>query len=269
MTQSNSRFLLALIISALFTAEVTFAADTPIAKKRTVLLPGISKLPADTPPAKGSVIRTNGANTETAFISKQFTNRIATPFEHPRVIDQANANVTVDGSSIFVTAKSDEPFALYVTGKSTGDAVISLTLIPKAIPAQILTLQLDSSQGALRKAGKIESYEQQLVEILKTAALGRTPDGFSEGLMPNFIARQNRHGLNIIPISRYSGASLDVYKYKVENNQSDIELSETAFWQKGVLAVSILPNMILRRGESTTVFVLADKSILDGASNAQ
>lgn len=238
-------------------------------KKRHVTLPGVGKLTVDARLTHASVIRTTGDGTETVLISSRFPNRLATPFEVPRVIGKTTAEVVKDGTSLFISPTGDEPFSIFVSGSNPGDPVISLTLIPKDIPSQILQLQIDSSQGVTRKAPKSASYTQQIVDLLRQVASGKVPEGYSEGVMPNFVARQVKNGLVILPVMRYSGTNLDIYKYKVENNQDDVELSETSFYQKGVKAVSIYPNLILRKGETTNIYVLADKSVLEGDQDGQ
>lgn len=240
-------------------------------KKRHVsLLPGIGKLTLSTKLTHSSVIRTTGDGTEAVLISSRFPNRIATPFDIPRVIGKTSAEIVKDGTSLFISSPKEEgPFVIFVTGSNAGDPVISLTLISKDIPSQTLQLQLDSAQGAVRKAPKVEGYTQQVVELLRQVAIGKAPEGFSEGVMPNFIAKEVKHGLTIMPMMRYSGSTFDIYKYKVENNQAKVELSESSFYQRGVRAVSIFPNVLLGKGESTNVYVLADKSILDGDDNGR
>lgn len=249
-------------------SDVVAKIEPPAPKKRRTL-PGVGTLKMNSKLMRGSVVRTTGDGTEIVLISKRFPNRIATPFSKPRVVDSSNVNMQVDGSNIFISPKDDEPFAIFVTGSGNTDPVISLTMVPKDIPSQTISLQIDSSQGASRKGAKVESYTQQVIDLLRSVASGRTPDGYSKGVMPNIVARQEQDGLIIIPMTRYSGSTLDIYKYRVENNKQEIELSETSFYQPGVRAVSIYPNSILRKGESTTVFVLADKSVMDGEDNGR
>ena len=70
-----------------------------------------------------------------------------------------------------------------------------------------------------------------------------------------------------MPEKRYSGQHLDVFKYRVENvGQEEIELAEPSFYRDGVRAVSIYPVIKLRKGMSTSVFVLSDKAALVEAS---
>lgn len=241
----------------------------PVQPKRKTrpALPGIDTLRGklNTKLSHANVISVSGDGTTNALVSSRFPNRIATPFAHPKIIDASSVVIQIDGSNIFLSPKTEEPFAIYITGDGPGDQVISLTLLPKEIPAQTLILQLDADSSG-RHATKPEGYTEQLVDLLRQVGSGKIPEGYSEGRMPNMMAKQE--GLTIVPEVRYSGSWLDVYRYRVENNQSaTIELSETQFYQKGVKAVAITPNVILQQGDATTVYVVADKSVLDQADS--
>lgn len=234
-------------------------------KKRRPVLPGIETegIKLNTTLTQANIIHVTGDGTENALISIKFPNRIATPFLHPRIIDKSFVDMQIDGSSIFLNTKTKDPFAIYITGDAPGDPVVSLTLLPRDIPPQTLILQLDSSSNA-KRASKVESYTQQLVDLLRQVGSGRIPEGYSEGRMPKMMAKQE--GLIVIPEVRYSGSWLDIYRYKIENDQSEtIELTETQFYQKGVKAVAILPNAVLKKGDTTTIYIVADKSMLDEA----
>jgi len=267
-TFSSFAFAQELIVVDKQTGIAGVTKQEQVKKRRTTALPGVGGVNKRL--TRSSVIRTNGDGTDNVLISSRFPNRIATPFANPRVIGKTNAQVVRDGSSLFISPpKKDEPFTIFVTGSNAGDAVISLTLIPKDIPSQVVALQIDSTQGGTSKAPRVEGYTQQVVDLLRTVAAGKTPAGYAEGIMPNFVGRSKNERLVILPVTRYSGSNLDIYKYKVENSHKSIELSETSFYQKGVRAVSIFPNIVLNKGESTFVYVLADKTLLDGESDGQ
>ena len=270
------------VLLLLAIATSVFADDAPLAMTQELktapshlaaykpALPGVSTASGTKLPPKNSVvISTTGEGTETAYLSKRFPNLISTPFTKLRVIGNAPVKKELDGSHLFLTPQTDQPFTICLSGALPTDPVISLTLIPKDIPAQTITVQVDSTQGMAQKKAKVDSYTKQILELLRTVALGKTPEGYAEGAMPNVIATQQSGGIVVVPTSRYSGSELDIYKYKVENNQETIELSETSFYQRGVRAVSILPSAVLHKGESATVFVLADKSLLDGDNNGR
>lgn len=237
-------------------------------QKKRKQMPGLTNYTLDTKNDMGvNTVAVGDDGTRAAMLSKVFQNRIATPFIAPRIIDSSNVDMVIDGSSVFVRPKTSEPFVIYVTGSEPGDQVVSLTLIPKDIPTQTIVLQIDSPGTNQIRQQKTESYSQQLTDLLRKVASGKTPEGFSKGKMPNSVAVNG--ALSITPKSRFSGSWLDIYRYDILNGGKDtIELSETSFYRKGVRAVSIYPNLTLRPGDTSSVFVIANKSTLDeGARN--
>src|SRR5207249_1261776 len=128
-----------------------------------------------------------------------------------------------------------------------------------------IVLQLDAPQAAPR-AGEVGEaapdnnvYTERIRFLMRQIALGKAPEGFVEGALPRAAARIG--GLVAMPQTRYSGPTYDIYKYAVENaSNEEIEMSEDAFYSDGVRSVAFFPTAVLRKGESTLVFVIADKS---------
>lgn len=234
-------------------------------KKRRAYLPGVGSYTFGEknvlPPV---VVPVGNEGTRVIRLSKVFPNRISTPFAAPSVIDKTNVSIKQDGSSLYISPKVQNPFVIYIKGEDPGDQVISLTIVPQDIPSQTIVLQSDVS--TVMRQQKTDSYSQQIVDMLRRIAAGKAPEGFSEARMPNSVAANG--DLAIIPQVRYSGSWVDIYRYLVVNNSREaVELSETSFYQKGVRAVSIFPNLVLQPGDKTDVYVIADKTVLDGGSN--
>ena len=218
-----------------------------------------------------NVVRVSSHYNEVLYVSSGFPNRISTPFAAPKLIDNSEVEWQVQGQSLYLSPKTAEkPVGIFVTGSGVNDPVVSLTLIPRNIPAQTLILQLDEDASAAASIPPGESeeasgYTDRLRGILRSVVMGKTPVGFSEGLLPVAVGRLD--ALLVMPEKRYSGQHLDVFKYRVENvGQEEIELAEPSFYRDGVRAVSIYPVIKLRKGMSTSVFVLSDKAALVEAS---
>ena len=241
-------------------------------KSDPVMLPGLGLLPGEKRPMMANVVRVTSQYNEVVYVSAGFPNRIATPFAAPKLIDNSEVEWQVQGQSLYISPKSSEkPVGLFVTGAGVNDPVVSLTLIPRNIPAQTIILQMDGEPTSAAASGQpgesIESsnYTDRLRGILRHVVIGKTPAGFSEARLPVAVGRMN--ALLVMPEKRYSGQHLDVFKYRVENvGQEEIELAESSFYRDGVRAVSIYPVMRLRKGMSTSVFVLSDKAALLEAS---
>ncbi|ABO59646.1 type-F conjugative transfer system secretin TraK (plasmid) [Burkholderia vietnamiensis] len=231
-------------------------------------MPGLGTMPGDSSVYKTNVVRVSTDRTEVINVSGLLPNRIATPFANPQSIDNQSEDFEVQavGQSLYVTMKSDKPVALYVTGDKPNDPVISLTLVPKNLPAQTVTLQLDkpttgvngeASDGS-EQAPDSNVYTDKLRYVLRQLAIGKVPEGFSEGALPRSVARMGQ--VVAYPLTRYSGPSYDIFRYRIEAVADNVELGEDAFYSAGVRAVAFFPNASLHRGESTEVFVVSDKT---------
>lgn len=246
-------------------------------KKTRQVYPGVGATPGDSRPLDADVVIADGRKNEIVYISATHPSRIGTPFREPRLIDNNVVQSTVMGQSIYVTPRfTDRPLGVFVTGSGDNDPVISLTLVPRDIPPKTIVLQVEDtpSEKIIGDRQPTESlligestpYVEHLKEILKEVALGNTPSGFAKGDSPHAVAKSGE--LLIRPDIRYSGAHLDVFRYKIESfsKNKTLELSETAFWQKGVRAVSIYPLVRLKPGESTYAFIVADKTAFGGVN---
>jgi conjugal transfer pilus assembly protein TraK len=263
-------------------AKVGKQRSTPAApgKPEQAMLPGLGLLPGEKRPMMANVVRVASHYNEVLYVSSGFPNRISTPFAAPKLIDNSEVEWQVQGQSLYLSPKSPEkPVGIFVTGSGVNDPVVSLTLIPRNLPAQTIILQLDEDRSSTAGAeqsgesedvpggisGKASSYMDRLRGILRHIVMGKTPAGFSEGLLPMAVGR--RDALLVMPEKRYSGQHLDVFMYRVENvGPEEIELAEPSFYRDGVRAVSIYPVIKLRKGMSTSVYVLSDKGALVASS---
>jgi conjugal transfer pilus assembly protein TraK len=245
-----------------------------IAPKKRVqeqALPGVGVMPGDPRMMRANVVRVGTDHTEVIYASNQFHNRISTPFQNPVAVDQNEAEVIPKGQSLYVLPKTDKPVVLYISDDKPNSPVVSVMLVPRNIPPQTVILQMDTP-GA-RAVGDAEeatsdSYTGKIRYLMRSVALGRAPDGYAEGALPKSVVKMG--ALLVAPERRYSGAYMDIYRYRVENTgETEIELSEASFYQDGVRAVAIFPVLKLAKAQSTTVFVIADKSAirLDGGEN--
>lgn len=227
-------------------------------------LPGLGVMPGEKQLARANVIRVQSDRNEIVYVSSSMANRISTPFDAPRVIDTQDVEHQTVGQSIYLLPKdAEKPVALYITGSNPNDPVVSLTLVPKAIPQQTIVLQLDAplAKGAgmqeAEPAPSTDVYSERIRYLLRQVALNKVPEGFAEGSLPSSAAVLP--GVAIHPVSRYSGPSFDIYRYRIRGTGDQVELTEEAFYSEGVRAVAFFPTAVLRKGEETTIFVVADK----------
>ena len=227
-------------------------------------LPGLGVMPGDKQLARTNVIRVQSDRNEIAYVSSSMANRISTPFDAPRVVDTQDVEYQTVGQSIYLLPKdAEKPVALYITGSNPNDPVVSLTLVPKAIPQQTIVLQIDAplvkgvASADVEPAPMTDVYSERIRYLLRQVALNKVPEGFAEGSLPNAAAVFP--GVSIHPASRYSGPAFDIYRYRIRGTGDQVELTEEAFYSEGVRAVAFFPTAVLRKGEETTIFVIADK----------
>lgn len=243
--------------------------DVPLKRDERLTLPGIGFLPGAKTTIAQDVVRAVEGKNQIVAVSTAFANRIATPFAVPTAVGiYSDSHVIIKqvGQSLFVQFKTEEPLALYVTGSTPGDPVISLTLVPKPIPAQTVLVQIDEQAHgaplATAEADRKEpaSYTDKLVTTLRSAAQWHAPAGFVEAPLPKATGRIGE--LIVTPEVRYSNAVLDVYRYRIQISGTDpVELDEASFDADGVRAVAFFPSGKVRPGESVSVFVVSDKSV--------
>lgn len=267
--------------------DATPKTSTPVKNKKVVkphglspsssspsYLPGLGQFgtPSDNgaSPLKQNVVRISG-NNEIVYVSASMPNRIATPFVKPRVIALDGGEMDgetgkcgtfcVVGKDVYVTPTGDSPIGVFISDASQEGVVAMLTLIPKKIPGQNITLVSETQRRDAQAKDMPEvasDYMDSIRIVMKQLALKQIPSGFTEGPLKVGVAKVGQ--LMIVPDRMYSGASLDVFVYTVENTSSDvIEMNEQSFYQPGVRAVSFFPKVRLGAGETTRAYVMASR----------
>lgn len=235
--------------------------------QREINLPGLKK---DDPALKPFVLHTRNGVNEIVRLSGRLLNRIATPFKSPMVIDTSAAEYKVVGSDIYYRPVGDKPIGLFIAEEKSSQQTISLTVIPAYdIPGQNLIVKLEdlrTVQDLTSEPTEAESevlsprptdYTSFVRSLLTQAVRGRIA-GFSPIPLEGGVARMG--ALEVEPELAFAGAVVDIYRYKLRNaGKEAVDLVETAFFRKGVKAISFFPLMSLQPGEGSYVFLLADK----------
>jgi len=237
----------------------------PIQKE--INLPGLKK---DDPSLKPFVLHTRNGVNEIVRLSGRLLNRIATPFKSPMVIDTSASDYKVVGSDIYYTPAGDKPIGLFIADEANTQQTISLTIIPAYdIPGQNLIVKLEDLRTVQNLAAAPSEAESEVmaprandytsfVRSLLTQAVRGRITGFSPVPLEGGVARMG--SLEVIPEVSFAGSVVDIYRYKIRNTTNErMDLLETAFFRKGVKAVSFFPRLSLAPGEDSYVFLLADK----------
>lgn len=206
----------------------------------------------------------SGAN-EVVYVSSVMPNRISTPFANPVVVDNGDDEFShkVIGQDVYFTWTKQAPLGIFIhdAARPTGN-VASLTLVPQQIPGQNIVLMFDQpaptvARGEEEGKGVPADYVDELRIAMRALALNAAPAGYAEGMLAVGATRVG--ALMVIPERQYVGAKWILYRYRVENaSQESVELSEPAFFDRGVRAVAFWPSVRLEPGASSFAFIAAD-----------
>jgi len=235
---------------------------------RDIHLPGLKK---DDPMLRPWVLHTRNGTNEIVKLSSSLINRIATPFKKPILIDASESVAKIVGSDIYYTPSGLQPIGLFVVDSDNKNQTISLTIIPTPdIPGQNLMIKMEdlraagdlAPQAGVPISGKVmqqkeSDYQGMIRNIITQAVRGKVP-GFS--VVPLEVGTAMIGNIEVTPDIVFTGSSLDVYRYRLVNKDTkEVDLIETAFYRKGVKAVSFFPHISLDAGQEGYVFILADK----------
>jgi conjugal transfer pilus assembly protein TraK len=199
-------------------------------------------------------------------------NRLVTPFENPVVTTTSQATTSTKGNIVYVATADETPVTLYITPGDNQDIALSLTLIPKRIPAREIHLSLDKDNYKLlnkvqqqtrtatsKPADQEQEYISHLKKLFRDLGLQKTPAGFSlrdPGRAENIHCLQNQVQIKTGQV--LEGQDMLILVGIVRNTGSAmIEFDERscATTQDEVLAVAAWPKVVLAPNESTELYV--------------
>jgi len=199
-------------------------------------------------------------------------NRLVTPFEHPVVTTTSQATTSTKGKIVYVATADETPVTLYITPGDNQDIALSLTLIPKRIPAREIHLDLDKdsyqllnqwqrTDGASRSSSQQEqAYISQLKTLFRDLGLQKTPAGYSlREPKPQEQIRCLQDRVQIKTGQVLEGQDRLILVGLAKNTGREmLEFDERscATTQQDVLAVSVWPNVVLRPQEATELYVV-------------
>lgn len=241
--------------------DINFGKNRKRAKP-PVTLPALGKLPSPDKQFQPMVIKTiDGAN-HVVEISQTMPNRIATPFTKVNIIDVSGAQIQTMKGDVYVVPAGPDPFTVYMTD-TRASATFSLTLIPKPILGQSIIISLEGVQPTTarkedptEKKYKTDQYSDKIVGLYRQIVRGHTPSGYTV----HELRRQTAviGPVEIVPNKVFSGRNWNIYIYKAHNTgKKNFELVESDFYDDGVRAVAIYPEILLKPDQDTNIYILA------------
>lgn len=212
-----------------------------------------------------------------ATLSRDFLNRIVTPFANPVVRTTSPVKVEAVGQSLFVSIAHTqmEPIVIYVMDQSDNLNTISLMLDAKEVGPVEIDLQESGVAGAVQgvkykfdgeRASQFERaapHDESITNTMRLIAQGKVPPGYS------FRAYQagdampgcSQGGVSISPRQVMEGQDKIAYVGVLTNTtNSPIEFQESTCGAQGVAAVASWPGPLLQPHTSSEIYIIVRKS---------
>ena len=244
--------------------EVTVAhSDIPGVPASVLTAPDIkSDLPVLND--RATLTMTPGIN-QLAPVALGHLNRIVTPFVRPRVNTVSGATTEIRDHVVYVAPSEPVPVTLFITEEESEQQALSLTLIPKRIPARELILTLVSGIPSNRPAGskaahweQQQPYIQRIRDLFRHLALDKVPPGFGMDTVVSHPPTCEQPGLSF---DFHNGQTITGHKLRVQVGLVTniggyvLEFVESNCGASDVLAVTSWPHTLLEPGQSTEVYV--------------
>ena len=223
------------------------------------VMPGVGMMPGEPSFIRNKAVKAGVDRNEIIYVSVDYTNRISTPFLNPQVIDKSDSDIQIIGQDVYIKPVSVKPIALFITDEMARQT-ISLTLVPKNIPAQTVAATLENQRPGGEADNTLPSdYQGQTSKLLTQVAEGKTPPGFTASRLPSAVA--NTGELSVLPQMRYSGSVYDIYKYEVVSRVGvPLELREERFYtDNDIRLIGLYEKTVLNPGDHATLIVLRNK----------
>ena len=199
-------------------------------------------------------------------------NRLVTPCDNPVVTTTSQATTSTKGKIVYVATSDETPVTLYITPGDNQDIALSLTLIPKRIPAREIHLSLDkdsvkvltklqqqSTASSSKTSDQEQAYINQLKKLFRDLGLQKTPAGYSlrdPSKSEHIHCLQDKVQIRTGQV--LEGQDMLILVGLARNAGSDpLEFDERscATTKDDVLAVAAWPKVVLGQNESTELYV--------------
>lgn len=228
-----------------------------------------NSLNTQTPPshtATATIQVAQGSNTLVP-IAVQHLNRLVTPFANPQIRTTSQAQTDIKANVIYIATTHTAPISLFILPEGNEQHALSITLVPKRIPPQTITLTTPHSVSAMPVDNPIakrwetsHDYPQQLTELFRTLVMGDIPPGYSLSNIPTPMqlphCQQQGLTFSFAQGQWLRGHHLSVFVGTVTNHSTQIVALQEQQCQVPQLAgVAAWPQHTLRPGERSELFI--------------
>lgn len=214
-----------------------------------------------------SEITVKPGRNEMIQVGRGHLNRLVTPFGAPDVktaADKTRTTFEVEGSIVYVATTETQPIGFIITDLANPANAMTVTLVPRDVPAVSVALRMDEvaaplASGGLGVGGGQDDFVASLRETFRQLALGEVPAGFGmkrttagNPLMPECLMP----GLAVTPAQEITGSAITILVAKLTNrNRIPLSVDEMSCASDRVLAVAAWPSVELMPGQSTELYI--------------
>lgn len=219
-------------------------------------------------PPPSELIMVPGRN-ELITVARVHLNRLVTPFPNPVVKTTSDRTTTsAEGRTVWVATESTDPVTLFIMDEADPDTALTVTLVPRDIPAISVHLTLPGYQPSVQRLaaqGDAEAFEHTLPylstirELFRQVAMREIPPGYGmrtlaggHPLMPDCVLP----GIEVVPSQELTGHAIIMLVSRLTNRTTHpLDIDESMCASDGVLAVAAWPVVELRPGQSTELYI--------------
>lgn len=226
----------------------------------------------------GQILDVQPGEILTAAIAIGEINRIVLPFDRPEIRTLNPSTAEIQGHVLYIAPVDPAKIYLYVTDAQNPDLALTLSLHPKEIPPQELTLNLaaEAAQEPQRQSAQTRtspqnvSLEDQTRQLLKTLAMGQIPQGYrfrNPGSNESIRCRQKHLLIQTRQVFDSDGMQVRVGVLK-NNGKAPLVLEEdSCLGTTPIQAVATYPSGPLRPGQEAEIYLLVPEARASNTRN--
>lgn len=216
---------------------------------------------------------------EMVQIARNHLNRFVTPFARPAVKSTSSTTTTkVEGSIVYLATASLDPVGIFIVDEENPVNAISLTVMPRDVPAVSMNLRLDeyaaapmmASAGRRQATEEADDFASMLRETFRTIALGEVPAGFGMKRVAGYNSNMPEcvlPGLRTAPAQEIANGAIIVIVSKLTNiTRIPQSVDESKCASDRVLAVAAWPHVELMPGQSTELYIAVRREMPQSSS---
>lgn len=201
-------------------------------------------------------------------------NQILTPWHPPKVMTASQEAVEVQGRSLYLAPRSEEPIAVFISPDGQDEPSLAVTFVPRAVPPAQVQLVVPASIEAAYPIASPQAlawegshrFVDLTRELLRNLALGELPQGYRLREIaavdaPPVCSGMTSFGVDWRRGQVIQGGRLEIVVGRVRRigGGGEVDFDERWCADDGVVAVALFPSFRLEAGQEAELFVVRQR----------